>query len=112
MKIKVIDLLNMISRGKEVPKEIKYCAVYYYWTGFNYENSEADEVLFWSCIYSEKYLNDEVEIIEDRPKEDKKIERIKWDSAVENFKQVNTNTNDIIIKINEIIDHINKEDKG
>ena len=70
--MKVIDLLNKIANGEEVPKQIKYCGVNYYWTGFNYENSEADEVLFWYCVYSEKYINDEVELIE----EDKKIETI------------------------------------
>ena len=69
--MKIIDLLNKIANGEEVPKKIKYCGVYYYWTGFNYENNEADDVLFWFYVYSEEHLNDEVEIIE----EDKKIRR-------------------------------------
>ena len=73
--MKVIDLLNKIANGEEVPKKIKYCGVYYYWTGFNYENSEADDVLFWAYIYSEKHLNDEIEIIEeDKKDKDKEIE--------------------------------------
>jgi len=38
--MKVIELLNKIANGEEVPKQIRYCGVDYYWTGFNYENSE------------------------------------------------------------------------
>ena len=120
MKIRVIDLLNMISKGEKVPKKIKYCGVDYYWTGFNYENSEADDVLFWVCIYSENHLNDDIEIIEDTPKEDKKIEKLEYWVEIpytekgEYLKQglqeqAKFNEN-IYSKINEIIDKLNKEE--
>ena len=114
--MKVIDLLNKIANGEEVPKQIKYCGVNYYWTGFNYENSEADEVLFWYCVYSEKYINDEVELIE----EDKKIETI--NNFTSNVGAVDENNIEeyihklfeqeliLYLKINEIIGIINRGD--
>ena len=115
--MKIIDLLNKIAKGEEVPKQIKYCGVNYYWTGFNYENSEASEVLFWACIYSEKYINDEVEIL-DEEQEDKKIETINsftsnvgavdGDNIEEYIHKLFEQELILYFKINEIIDYINK----
>lgn len=106
MKIKVIDLLNKISKGEEVPKKIQYCGVDYYWTGTDYENSEADEVYFWSCIYNEEHINDDIEI------EDKKIEKLSIltysdliDMTLEELVEV---IKEQRFKINEIIDIINR----
>ena len=70
--MKIIDLLNKIANGEEVPKQIIYCGVDYYWTNSTYENPEAEEILFWFDVYSEEHLNDEIEIIE----EDRKDEEI------------------------------------
>ena len=70
--MKVIDLLNKIANGEEVPKQIIYCGVDYYWTNSTYENPEAEEILFWFDVYSEEHLNNEIEIIE----EDRKDEEI------------------------------------
>ena len=98
--MKVIDLLNKIANGEEVPN-FKY-------EGHRYEYSKAtkmfddldDDAIAKNVIYCCE-LNDEVEIIE----EDKKIEKLNeydYDSA-----------NEIIIrrKINEIIDKVNELDK-
>ena len=98
--MKVIDLLNKIANGEEVPKKIKYCGVDYYWTNSTYENSEADEVLFWFDVYSEEHLNDEIEIIE----EDKKIEKLDLIYDYTPYMQFRVLAN----KINEIIDYLNK----
>ena len=66
-KIKIIDLLNMISKGEEVPKKIKYNDEEFTFTGYdsasqNYHNELEDllEVLDGSM------LNDEVEILYDK----------------------------------------------
>ena len=74
-KIKVIDLLNMISKGEEVPKKIK-------WENIIYAYSEYDKD-YLECPFSDEeykglfdmrdniltqFLNDEVEIIEEEPK--------------------------------------------
>lgn len=112
--MKIIELLNKIANGEEVPKQIIYCGVDYYWTNFTYENPEAEETLFWFDVYSEEHLNDEIEIIE----EDKKIEKIKSLNNVGNCQDIiefedkqQLNNHILKDKINEIIDCINRGDK-
>ena len=106
--MKIIDLLNKIANGEEVPPIIKYNNHFYYNVGSKeeayYENDELDDNLFFYALYNESSLNDEVKIIEDTSKENKKIEKL------------NINTYDEILdttlasKINEIIDRLNGED--
>lgn len=106
MKIKIIDLLNKIANGEEVPKKIK-------WLGQIYEYSNSNRFYYqnsWS-MYRDFYtegncLNDEVEIIE----EPKKIEKIaRCDSFKVNGELYKPTENQEIlrIKINELIDEIN-----
>ena len=113
--MKIIDLLNKIANGEEVPKKLLYK---YYYKDFHKEYH-----LKWNIKYKGYYttndktpithlladnlwnLNDEVEIIE----EDKKIEKLKeyasWSEDVEsNIIQLL----EIKQKINEIIDEVNK----
>ena len=73
MKIKIIDLLNIIADREKTPKIIKYYGNIYEYDGENefYYNDNG------ASLYREFYvngncLNDEVEIIE----EDKQIEKI------------------------------------
>ena len=109
-KIKVIDLLNMISKDEDVPKRIKYCGVNYKYDVYDYFNEDEDDVddepLSSWIDFSKKDLNDEVEIIEDTPKEDKKIDKLEKLHPVSNKKQ---QMNNYILrdKINEIIDKVN-----
>lgn len=85
--MKIIDLLNKIANGEEVPQKIKIGnKIYNYETfnigkGDNYFTAEWEEVKGYRISYDGTYyyleirdynLNDEVEIIE----EDKKIEKI------------------------------------
>lgn len=65
--MKIIELLNLISKGEEVHKKIKYCDEIFIFTGYdskskNYTNEFEDlfEVLDGSI------LNDEIEIIEEK----------------------------------------------
>ena len=71
-KIRVIDLLNKIANGEEVPKVIKYDNVIFELDKFEghylYELQDLSEFM----VFDSMSLNDEVEIIE----EDKKIEKI------------------------------------
>jgi len=109
--MKVIDLLNKIANGEEVPNKIRYKT-------FELERTQSEEVkrlyvdeqgIFFPEYYSFD-LNDEVEVIE----EDKKIEKIELDPL-----ELCKNTNDNIInvhyetlivmnKVNELIDTINE----
>ena len=82
--MKVIDLLNKIANGEEVPKEIKASRMtWYYEKGFSqYKNSNCQELIkylnghysnFATGLTYKAILNYEVEIIE----EDKEIEEIR-----------------------------------
>ena len=119
--MKVIDLLNKIANGEEVPKEIKYNNINYYWCNQCkiYERIEDRRKDLYNDLDN---LNDEVEIIEDTPKEDKKIEKLTTYFGIEpvsfehprtfeeNAKYIDFNAEQFFNKINEIIDKVNGED--
>ena len=113
--IKVIDLLNKIANGEEVPKRIKYKNEVreYVYDDRDYVNSNSSEFyLFYGTMKARtgidfvNALNDEVEIIEDTQKEDKKIDNLKLNNS--GLWTGKTNTDLIVDKINEIIDKINE----
>ena len=81
--MKVIDLLNKIANGEEIPEKIKY---------------ELKINTYLHCHYVPECLNDEVEILE----EDKKIEKFKF-GKIEDSEHY-----EIKRKINEIIDKLNE----
>lgn len=67
-EIKIIDLLNMIAEGKEVPRYIKSGEVkYIYEDGGEYVNMPTGDLLFDFPSYRQlsDYLNDTLEIIEE-----------------------------------------------
>lgn len=104
-KIKVIDLLNMISKGEEVPKKIEYEGEIYefnknihgYWGGKNNDCFRA--MVNW------RYLNNEVEILEEEKKIPEKLPIYGCTDAYSKF-----DINDNRKAINEIIDYL--ESKG
>jgi hypothetical protein len=116
--MKVIDLLVKIANEDEIPEKIKY-ENYIYWYDKNWKDYKNAQVEFRSYLINSRYhntdfLNDEVEIIEDTPKEDKKIEYFDdykinarcFDELVKSINlYIELNTN----KLNEIIDKINGE---
>ena len=105
-KIKVIDLLNMISKGEELPKTIRWYDEFYN----DYDEISNDyKVFVYEKLKNNVWdLNDEVEIIEE-PKKIEKIARcdsIKMTHYGELYKP--TENEEILrIKINELIDKIN-----
>ena len=123
--MKIIDLLNKIANGEEVPKKIKYNNNIYYEVGLGcYENYEIEEPTLIYAIGNTGHLNDEIEIIE----EDKKIYKLDWvegntfNKIQENsylsrkeIQLLDSNFKEIGNKINEIIDKLNElkgEDNG
>ena len=104
--MKIIDLLNKIAKGEEVPKKIKIKNNVYEWyrrceNTFNYRLSYNGKLVDsylsddW-FIDSKDMLNDEVEILE----EEKKVE----------FKNIlSLNTNICTIKRYDITDRKNKD---
>ena len=111
--MKVIDLLNKVANGEEVPKYIKYR---------NWNNNSFDKMLvckeniFYKLDQLEIYLNDEVEIIE----EDKEIEELReyvncgFCGTCEDFERKDLSDSLIKIgnKVNEIIRELNELKKG
>ena len=112
--MKIIDLLVKIANGEDVPNKINYCGYIfeYYKNHSRYENYHDEQIwLLEDFVDFSENLNDEIEIIEDTPKEDEKIEKLKiYDDMINwccNGKAINDIEKDIIDKINEIIDKIN-----
>ena len=110
--MKIIDLLNKIANG-EIPKTIVYDERYFTYDDkrqnyFAYDDSEID----WKYTVME-YINDEVEIIEYTPKEQKKIpeklnmiymKKIDDDAFItERFSQAEQK---IVDTVNSIIDYL------
>lgn len=94
--MKVIDYIELLSYGKYD----------YYDTKFSINNTgiKGNFTMNYFCqrlALTEEVLNMEIEIIEDTPKEDKKIEHIKFQNNLLH------NDLNIIEKLNEIIDKVN-----
>lgn len=98
--MKVIELLDKIANGEEVPDKIIYDNVLYKFYGCAYRDDEGN-TLGQNTIL-DLILDKEVEIIE----EDKKIENI----DEEYFERAGVNLRDKILKekINKIIDKLNE----
>jgi hypothetical protein len=102
--MKVIDLLNKIANNEEIPIKIKI-------EGYEFRQSNGQ---FW-CDKLESYmidsctsiyrLNDEIEIIEEKPKE---IEFLgKQDLYIDDARGYSVNVEKIGDKVNELIRQVN-----
>lgn len=99
--MKVIDLLNKIANGEEVPHFKIFEIEYFLNDRGNLREKEEDRPSEDTRWYIDsKWLNTEVEIIE----EDKKIEKLEY---IKNGEFVEIPSNEILMnKINEIIDYL------
>ena len=106
--MKIIDLLNKIANGEEVPKKIiagsEECEYFYDSELKDYRNIKTNAKLFEDEIekYIKYYLNDEVEIIE----EEKKIPEKIPEEIIVGKKQPTHRIKKIEKKINEIISYL------
>lgn len=108
--MKVIDLLNKIANGEEVPI-IKYKnnIIKYNKNIKRWDDVKTGGQVYWSTAFEFKCLNDEVEIIED-----KKIKQITIDDELVDEKTVLDNIGlqrnliKLTNKIKEIIDKLNE----
>ena len=122
--MKVIDLLNKIANGEEVPKKVKYDGIFF-------KNKDGDLLNSIDCSLFEHrgdghekllpMLNDEVEILEEEKKIPEKLgyfdltkdknEKDENDDYLElHYTGVADTFDDVYNKINEIIDYL--ESKG
>ena len=122
--MKVIDLLNKIANGEEDLPNIIIVGVeedkhYYNKDLKEYINQRTGEKLFEDGYgkFLKYYLNEEVEIIEEDKKIEKKIEKLDCDIDFDDNVSINGKCLydnallEIGNKINEIIDYLNKENK-
>ncbi|HHX69677.1 MAG TPA: hypothetical protein GX708_16725 [Gallicola sp.] len=114
--MKVIDLLNKIAKGEEVPKKIKYDTKNYYFRNYDYkeydivENCIDEQTSFIDCIDFYK-LNDEIEIIENIEKGGRMIEKIRQFCEYpysDKYECWSIKEDILVNKINEIIDVVNE----
>ena len=109
-KMTVIQLLNKIANGEEVPKKFTYKDYFWeydkrneMWFTYFTRCGEMKNYRFDRLFYLNKCLNDEVEVIED-----KKIEKIEMcTGGIMSFDSVENITTELKNKINELIDEIN-----
>lgn len=106
--MRIIDLLNKIANGENIPKKIKYRNdIYEYDGGFDFVRDNIEHPYF-AENYCNDYedLNSELEIIE----ENTKIEKLGWVDYNAKFthKDFNREFRNIANKIDEIIDKLNE----
>ncbi len=103
--MKVIDLLNKIANGEELPKKI-YCFNREFYLK---ENTYFGDTFTLMHYIQEEDLNDEVEITEEEKKIPEKLEN-KIDTTFENYNySERMRLTEMINKINEIIDYLKSE---
>ena len=103
--MKIIDLLNKMSENEEIPKTFKYNDyIFNLGDDKRYRDQEGD-YLVEHISYNFRNLNDKIEIIEDTPKENKKIEELEE----KYYHDEPALIDDMAHKINEIIRRVNNE---
>lgn len=115
-KIKIIDLLCLISNGEEVPKRIKSEGHYY-----NYNELEKD--YYEGTGYDYEYLlkntstdslNDEIEILDEEDKDiplipdDELYDMENIDDFSKSYKYLAYNFKVLKEKINQVVEELNK----
>jgi hypothetical protein len=125
--MKVIDLLNKIANGEEVPEKIKWRDKIWKYDIYMQDYTEKNNVLFeygFNTHRTYDFLTDEVEIIEENNKIEKldSIEKLdNWTVGVGRVDERNIEEYihklfrqqfEIFNKLNEIIDKINEMSNG
>ena len=105
--MKIIDLLNKIANGEEVPEKIKYNnEEYKYYEGVDYRDKRGNYLLSGEpiCI---AFLNDEIEIIEEEKKIPEKLDQTlnRSDIGEDYYRYIMENR----FKLNEIIEYLNSK---
>jgi len=98
-KIKVIELLNKIANGEELPKSIKYCGFIWQLYNGNYvENGQRmlEDYLANGIVES---LNDEVEILENT----EEIEELPDDIDEFGWLEVKDKINELVKAVNKMM---------
>lgn len=104
--ITLIDLLNRVAKGEEVPRFFKIAGVEYYINDSGCLQECNGEEVQWFIYRS--WLNEKVEIIEEEKKLPEKIEyyddSIAW--VIDDVGQLSDVDKVIIDKLNDVIDYL------
>ena len=109
--MKVIDLLNKIANGEEVPKKIKHQYYDYEWNTIDKDYQRRDGEMLLGNMNIQYHLNDEIILIEDEIDIDSIEELLK----IEEYEVDKTDTVVNRNKINELVQavkQLNKEIKS
>lgn len=117
-KIRIIDLLNKIANGEEVPKKIKLNEVIFEYRGDDYLYKDEDKKEYWlfSSGYTDKYawleifLKAEVEVLEEPKGIPKKLYHCCMETDNKETKFLIKNMSDLVDRYNELLDYL--ESKG
>jgi len=109
--MKIIDLLNKIANGEEVPKKIKYeNDIYVLTDNYCYYCDETNLILSDRIFAEYSRLNDEVEILEEKKIPERLYNYIScgWNGTCKDLKREELfgDLKQIGSKINEIIDYL------
>lgn len=110
-KIKIIDLLNKIANGEEVPDKIKYNSIIYNWDikGYlHYEDEHYSERAFLEGYRTDMVLNDYVEILEDNTEEIEELPKMNFFELVTDEVKTAMAMEKIKLKVDELVKAINK----
>ena len=133
-KIKVIELLNIVARGKDIPKKIKVylrkdgeqMPDYYIFNDYGFYENSKEESFVEDWLNNTMKLNEEVEILEDEEEIDiQGIEEITYKSEpikLGTTKRMCNNANDYMdaicisldmcgMKINKLVEAVKQLDK-
>lgn len=102
--IKIIDLLNKIANGEEVPKKIKILGLEFEWFEGCYRTCDTLKKYLSDCWRLDNILNDTVEIIEEQ--QDIDIQEIE---ELPKILFLGTGKNDLTKVLNDIIDNQNQQ---
>ena len=113
-KIKVIELLNRMNENENIPKKIKYNDIEYTYDENMQEYCACNEgrtIYFFYNVVKHKWawLGTEVEILEDEEEIDIKMFEQEWFEYYEGI--ISVVDVDLAVKMNEIVDKLNKLDK-
>lgn len=110
-RIKVIDLINKIANGEELPKRIKYNGLFYEYKRITQGTGYVTDDYSWLCsdfnIDDWNDLNNEVEIIEDSIEEIEEL-HLKKDETFEFNERQHQAIVDMQNKINELVRAVNQ----
>ena len=110
--MKIIDLLNKMSNGEEVPKKIKHQYYDYEWNTIDKDYQTRDGEMLLGNMNIQYHLNDEIILIEDKVDIDN-IEEIKWrESEKEHLGYGVLVANDKINELVQAVKQLNKEIKS